>query len=162
MKIECCGAKFYHEHDLQRLDQAQSQQETTKTLISIHKGCRLLVFGPVHCGSNSIVKVRFFGTPCMLCFNYHTQTQERMGTHIQKHDTEETVLLSIFYFSNRMLTMMMTFVSNGGRLVGCTSLIGFVQIFNAATCNLQHHGYCSFQANISSRLGCSFVNFKFQ
>ena len=31
-----------------------------KKLISRHKGCWLLVIEPVHCGSNSILRVRFF------------------------------------------------------------------------------------------------------
>ena len=55
------------EHDLRRLDQAQSQQETTKKLISGHKGCLILVIEPVHCGSNSILKVRFSGHPVVWC-----------------------------------------------------------------------------------------------
>ena len=29
-------------------------------------GCWLLLIEPVHCGSNSILKVRSFGTPCMI------------------------------------------------------------------------------------------------
>ena len=38
----------------------------TKKLISRHKGCQLLVIEPMHCGSNSILKVRFLGHPVHL------------------------------------------------------------------------------------------------
>ena len=43
-------------------------KETTKKLISRHKGCRQMVIEPLHCGSSSILKVRFFGTPCMYLY----------------------------------------------------------------------------------------------
>ena len=66
-KIECGGAKFYHERDLGRLDQAQSQQETTQKSIFRHKGCQLLVIEPVHYGSNSILKVLLLGHPVGQC-----------------------------------------------------------------------------------------------
>ena len=43
--------------------------------VSRHKGCWLLVIESVHCGSNSILKVRFFGTPCRSarCRKYHQE-----------------------------------------------------------------------------------------
>ena len=37
-----------------------------KKLISRHKGCQLLVIDLVHCGPNSVLKVRFFGTLCIM------------------------------------------------------------------------------------------------
>ena len=96
IKIECCGAKFYHEHDLRRLDQAQSQQETTKKLISIHKGCRLLVFEPVHCGSNSILKVRFLGHPVHVT----CRPLEHTACSKSKDGQMFCIFILLAYFSN--------------------------------------------------------------
>ena len=38
-------------------------------MISRHKGCQLLVIEPLHCGYSSILKERFFGTPCSCSAN---------------------------------------------------------------------------------------------
>ena len=51
--------------------QTKFQKETTKKSISRHKGYRLLVIAPAHCGS-SILKVRFLGHPVVqLNYSYY-------------------------------------------------------------------------------------------
>ena len=68
IQIEFCWAKFCHEHDLgfwEGLIRPSLSKKRPRNLFSRHKGCRLLVIEPVHCGSNSILKLRFFGHPVL-------------------------------------------------------------------------------------------------
>ena len=71
-RVECYGAQFYHWHDLGALDHAlivlvrNDQKINTR-----HKGCRQRVIEPVHSGSSSILKERFFLTPCMYHHHHH-------------------------------------------------------------------------------------------
>ena len=41
------------------------RNDQKKQTIFRHKGCRLLVIEPVHCGSSGILLIPFFGTPCI-------------------------------------------------------------------------------------------------
>ena len=55
-------------------------RETSNNLIARHKGCRLLVIEPVHCGSNNNLKMPFFGHPVdVFRFVRETCKRHRLG-----------------------------------------------------------------------------------
>ena len=73
-------------------------------MISRHKGCQLLVIEPVHRRSNSIMKVRFLGTPCTLK-NYlirkyalFAQLGTLWDTYVQSRLTKSMCSLHFFNF----------------------------------------------------------------
>ena len=57
------GLSFTIDMTWGRLILLSLSKKRPKKSISRHKGCRQMVIEPVHCGSSSILKVRFLGHP---------------------------------------------------------------------------------------------------